>query len=82
VKRWREGDHRERWAGSALLLAETKFPKLPTEIANHMAMRTKKGVAGKNGVTSMETESQRRRYTVLVLSERSNCCLLNVLPKN
>ena len=25
VKRWREGDHRERWAGSALLLAESKF---------------------------------------------------------
>jgi transposase-like protein len=28
VKRWREGDHRERWAGSALLLAETKFRRL------------------------------------------------------
>src|SRR5712671_466981 len=25
VKRWREGDHRKRWAGSALLLAESKF---------------------------------------------------------
>jgi hypothetical protein len=24
VKRWRDGDHRERWAGSALLLAESK----------------------------------------------------------
>jgi len=28
VKRWREGDHRERWAGSALLLAESKFRRL------------------------------------------------------
>jgi hypothetical protein len=25
VKRWREGDHRERWAGSALLRSESKF---------------------------------------------------------
>jgi hypothetical protein len=28
VKRWREGDHRERWAGSALLLAESKSRRL------------------------------------------------------
>jgi hypothetical protein len=28
VNRWREGDHRERWAGSAMLLAETKFRRL------------------------------------------------------
>jgi putative transposase len=28
VKRWREGDHRERWAGSVVLLAETKFRRL------------------------------------------------------
>ena len=28
VKRWREGDHRERWAGSALLLAESKFRRV------------------------------------------------------
>ena len=44
VKRWREGDHRERWAGSALLLAETKFrrlkgykeiPQLVTALADH-----------------------------------------------
>ena len=28
VKRWRQGDHRERWAGSALLLAESKFRRL------------------------------------------------------
>jgi putative transposase len=28
VKRWREGDHLERWAGSALLLAESKFRRL------------------------------------------------------
>src|SRR2546426_8909787 len=56
VKRWREGDHRERWAGSALLLAESKFrlvkgykeiPKLLTGIADHVAMRTKKGLASK-----------------------------------
>ena len=44
VKRWREGDHRERWAGSALLLAESKFrrlkgyreiPKLVTALADY-----------------------------------------------
>jgi putative transposase len=28
VKRWREGGHRERWAGSALLLAESKFRRV------------------------------------------------------
>ena len=28
VKRWRAGDHRERWAGSALLLAESKFRRV------------------------------------------------------
>jgi transposase-like protein len=51
VKRWREGDHRERWAGSALLLAETKFrrvkgyreiPQLLSALAEH---GLKKGVA-------------------------------------
>jgi putative transposase len=51
VKRWREGDHRERWAGSALLLAESKFrrlkgyraiPKLVTALADH---GIKKGLA-------------------------------------
>jgi transposase-like protein len=51
VKRWREGDHRERWAGSALLLAESKFrrvkgykeiPQLLSALANH---GIKKGVA-------------------------------------
>lgn len=51
VKRWREGDHRERWAGSALLLAESKFrrvkgyreiPQLLSSLANH---GLKKGVA-------------------------------------
>jgi putative transposase len=56
VKRWREGDHRERWAGSALLLAESKFrrvkgykeiPQLLTGIADYVAMRMKKGVASK-----------------------------------
>jgi len=56
VKRWRDGDHRERWAGSALLLAESKFrrvkgfkeiPKLLTGIAAYVAMRTKRGVASK-----------------------------------
>jgi len=53
VKRWREGDHRERWAASALLLAETKFrrlkgyreiSKLVTALADH---GTKKGLAVK-----------------------------------
>ena len=53
VKRWREGDHRERWAGSALLLAETKFrrlkgyreiPKLSTALADY---QIKKGLAAK-----------------------------------
>jgi transposase-like protein len=52
VKRWREGDHRERWAGSALLLAESKFrrvkgykeiPKLLSALADH----GKKGLATK-----------------------------------
>jgi transposase-like protein len=51
VKRWREGDHRERWAGSALLLAESKFrrvkgyreiPQLLSALADH---GIKKGVA-------------------------------------
>lgn len=51
VKRWREGDHRERWAGSALLLAESKFrrlkgyreiPKLVTALADY---GIKKGLA-------------------------------------
>ena len=51
VKRWREGDHRERWAGSALLLAESKFrrvkgyreiPQLVSALANR---GIKKGVA-------------------------------------
>jgi putative transposase len=51
VKRWREGDHRERWAGSALLLAETKFrrlkgyreiPKLVTALSDY---GNKKGLA-------------------------------------
>ena len=51
VKRWREGDHRERWAGSALLLAESKFRRvkgykeisqLLSALANH---GMKKGVA-------------------------------------
>lgn len=53
VKRWREGDHRERWAGSALLLAESKFrrlkgyreiPMLLAVLADH---GLKKGVAVK-----------------------------------
>jgi transposase-like protein len=53
VKRWRQGDHRERWAGSALLLAETKFrrlkgyreiPKLGTALTDH---GFKKGLAAK-----------------------------------
>jgi transposase-like protein len=53
VKRWREGDHRERWAASALLLAESKFrrikgykeiPKLLTALADQAL---KKGVASK-----------------------------------
>jgi putative transposase len=53
VKRWREGDHRERWAGSALLLAESKFrrlkgyreiPKLVTALADY---GIKKGLAVK-----------------------------------
>jgi transposase-like protein len=53
VKRWREGDHRERWAGSALLLAESKFrrlrgyreiPVLLTALADH---GIRKGVAVK-----------------------------------
>lgn len=52
VKRWRDGDHRERWAGSALLLAESKFrrvkgykemPNLLSALANH----GKKGLASK-----------------------------------
>jgi putative transposase len=51
VKRWRQGDHRERWAGSALLLAESKFrrvqgykeiPQLFSALAAH---GIKKGVA-------------------------------------
>ena len=51
VKRWREADHRERWAGSALLLAESKFrrlkgyreiPKLVTALAEY---GIKKGLA-------------------------------------
>lgn len=53
VKRRREGDHRERWAGSALLLAETKFrrvkgykeiPQLIAAVADH---GTKKALASK-----------------------------------
>jgi transposase-like protein len=56
VKRWREGDHRERWAGSALLLAESKFrrvkghkeiPKLLTALADHTINGMKKGIASK-----------------------------------
>ena len=56
VKRWREGDHRERWAGSALLLAESKFrrvkgykeiPKLLLALANHTINGMKKGIASK-----------------------------------
>jgi transposase-like protein len=52
VKRWRDGDHRERWAGSALLLAESKFrrvkgykeiPKLLSVLADH----GKQGLASK-----------------------------------
>jgi putative transposase len=44
VKRWREGDHRQCWAGSALILAESKFrrvkgyreiPQLMNALANH-----------------------------------------------
>ena len=54
VKRWREGDHRERWAGSALLLAESKFrrlkgyreiPQLLTALAD---LHIKKGLAAKS----------------------------------
>jgi transposase-like protein len=53
VKRWREGDHRERWAGSALLLAETKFRRLKgyreiSELVTALAdWGTKKGLAVK-----------------------------------
>jgi putative transposase len=56
VKRWREGDHRERWAGSALLLAESKFrrvkgykeiPKLLTALADQTIKGIKKRVASK-----------------------------------
>ena len=55
VKRWRDGDHRERWAGSALLVAESKFrrdkgyqeiPKLLTGLADHVS-KLKKAVAAK-----------------------------------
>jgi putative transposase len=53
VKRWRAGDHRQRWAGSALLLAESKFrrvrgykeiPALLTALADYSI---KKGLAMK-----------------------------------
>jgi len=56
VKRWREGDHRERWAGSALLLAESKFrrvkgykeiPNLLTALEDHGMKAMKKGLASK-----------------------------------
>ena len=56
VKRWREGDHRERWAGSAFLLAESKFrrvkgykeiPKLLTALEDHGMKAMKKGLASK-----------------------------------
>jgi putative transposase len=46
VKRWREGDHRERWAGSALLLAESKFRRLKgyREIPQLLAMLSDQGI--------------------------------------
>ena len=52
VKRWREGDHRERWAGSALLLAESKFRRIKgykeiPKLLNALADHGKKGLASK-----------------------------------
>jgi putative transposase len=52
VKRWREGDHRERWAGSALLLAESKFRRVKgyreiPQLLTALLDQTKKGVAVK-----------------------------------
>src|SRR5258707_13006147 len=51
VKGWREGDHRERWAGSALLLAESKFRRVKGYKAIHQLLtapnhsRIKRGIA-------------------------------------
>ena len=52
VKRWREGDHRERWAGSALLLAESKFRRVKgyreiPQFVTALTSQAKKGVAVK-----------------------------------
>ena len=49
VKRWRDGDHIERWVGSGLLVAERQFRKvqgyreilsLLTTLANSVSKKT------------------------------------------
>jgi len=52
VKRWRQGDHRERWAGSALLLAESKFRRVKAykeipKFSTALAALGNKGLASK-----------------------------------
>ena len=54
VKRWRGGDHLERWVGSGLLLAESKFHRLrgyrqiPQLVEAMVAHLSGKGIAGRN----------------------------------
>jgi hypothetical protein len=51
VKRWRPGDHVERWVGSGLLVAERQFRKvqgyreIPALLTAPANMVSKKGVA-------------------------------------
>ena len=55
VKRWRGGDHLERWVGSALLVAEKKFRRvrgyqqIPQLLGALTAPLSKKGVASVAG---------------------------------
>jgi len=54
VKRWREGHHQERWAESALLLAESKFRNLKgyKEISQLVSAMANYGI--KNGLARKE----------------------------
>ena len=55
VKRWRGGDHLERWVGSALLVAENKFrhvrgyQQIPQLSGTLTAQLSNKGVASVAG---------------------------------
>ena len=52
VKRWRDGNHRERWIGSALVFVEQKFRRINGCHAMPKLLGILRAYAGESGKTS------------------------------